>query len=100
VARTDAIEVEGVVVAVLSNTTYRVELANGHRLVAFVAGKARTGFASLPLGARVNLEMSAYDLSEGRIVVEPAVKTIAASEKAASGKSAPRAVASKNTDFI
>ena len=66
----DAIKVEGVVVEVLPNGTCRVELANGHRLLAFVAGKARLGFARLAPGQKVRLEMSPYDLSEGRIVVE------------------------------
>ena len=69
-AGSDGIEVEGVVVEVLPNTTYRVELANGHRLLAFVAGRARLSFSSLALGQKVRLEMSPYDLSEGRIVVE------------------------------
>jgi translation initiation factor IF-1 len=69
-ARTSGIEVEGVVVEALPNTTYRVELANGHRLLAYVAGKARLSFARLVPGAKVRLEMSPYDLSQGRIIVE------------------------------
>lgn len=69
-ARADAIEVEGIVVEALPNTTYRVELANGHRLVAFVTGKARLGFPRLVPGEKVRLEMSPYDLSEGRIVTQ------------------------------
>ena len=69
-AREGAIEVEGVVVEVLPNRMYRVELANGHRLLAFVAGKARLSFARLAPGDKVRLEMSPYDLSEGRIIVE------------------------------
>jgi translation initiation factor IF-1 len=69
-ARASGIEVEGVVVEALPNTTYRVELANGHRLLAFVAGKARLSFARLALGDRVKLQMSPYDLSQGRIVTE------------------------------
>jgi translation initiation factor IF-1 len=67
-ARTGGIEVEGVVVEALPNTTYRVELANGHRLLAFVAGKARLSFARLARGDRVKLQMSPYDLSQGRII--------------------------------
>jgi translation initiation factor IF-1 len=58
------------VVEVLPNGTYRVELSNGHRLLAFVAGRARLNFTGLGLGRKVRLEMSPYDLSEGRIVVE------------------------------
>jgi translation initiation factor IF-1 len=69
-AKAHGIEVEGVVVEALPNTTYRVELANGHRLVAFVAGRARLGFPRLTPGQMVKLEMSPYDLSEGRIVME------------------------------
>jgi translation initiation factor IF-1 len=68
--RTDAIEVEGVVVEVLPNKTYRVELSNGHRVVGFVPGKARLRFVRFGLGNKVKLEMSPYDLSEGRIVTE------------------------------
>jgi translation initiation factor IF-1 len=49
---------------------YRVELTNGHRLLAYVPGKARLSFAQLAAGDRVRLEMSPYDLSEGRIIVE------------------------------
>jgi translation initiation factor IF-1 len=47
-----------------------VELANGHRLLAFVAGKARLRFAGLAAGDKVMLELSPYDLSQGRILVE------------------------------
>ena len=73
-AREGAIEVEGAVVEVLPNRMYRVELANGHRLLAFVAGKARLSFARLAAGDKVRLELSPYDLSAGRIIVE--TKTI------------------------
>jgi translation initiation factor IF-1 len=69
-AREGAIEVEGAIVEVLPNRMYRVELANGHRLLAYVAGKTRLSFVRLTLGDRVRLEMSPYDLSAGRIVVE------------------------------
>ena len=65
-----AFKVEGVVVEVLPNGTCRVELANGHRLLGFVAGRARLGLAGPALGEKVRLELSPYDLSEGRIVVE------------------------------
>ncbi len=69
-AREGAIEVEGVIAEVLSNKMYRVELANGHRLLAYVAGKARLSFGRLAAGDKVRLEMSPYDLAVGRIVVE------------------------------
>jgi translation initiation factor IF-1 len=70
VGRQDAIKVEGTVVEVLPNRTYRVELANGHRVLAFVAGKARSNLSRLAREDKVMLEMSPYDLSEGRIIVE------------------------------
>jgi len=67
-ARESAIEAEGAVVEVLPNQRYRVELSNGHRLLGFVGGKARAGFAQLAIGDRVQLELSPCDLSAGRIV--------------------------------
>jgi translation initiation factor IF-1 len=73
-SREDAFKVEGAVVEALPNLTYRVELANGHRLLAFVAGKARMSFARLMPGEKVTLEISPYDLSQGRIV--PRTQTI------------------------
>ena len=69
-AREGAIEVEGAVVEVLPNRMYRVELANGHRLLAYMAGKARLSFARLVPGDKVRLELSPYDLSQGRIMVK------------------------------
>ena len=69
-ARENAIKVESVVIEVLPNGTYRVKLANGHRVLAFLTGKARLNFRRLAPGERVMLEMSPYDLSEGRIIVE------------------------------
>jgi len=70
----EAFQVKGHVIEVLPNGTYRAELANGHRLTAFVAGKARKNFAGLKAGDRVTLQLSPYDLSAGRILVE--TKTI------------------------
>ncbi|HWH72248.1 MAG TPA: translation initiation factor IF-1 [Candidatus Sulfotelmatobacter sp.] len=68
-ARESAFKVEGVVVEVLPNKTYRVELANGHRLLGFRTGRARLS-APLAPGQKVKLELSPFDLSEGRIIVE------------------------------
>jgi translation initiation factor IF-1 len=70
----DAFQVEGVVVEALPNQTYRVRLSNGHKVLAFAAGKAKRNFAGLAPGEKVKLQMSPYDLSEGRIVIE--TKTI------------------------
>ena len=66
--RAHAIKVEGIVVEVLSDRTCRIELANGHRLLGFIPGKARAGSVRLAAGDKVNLALSPYDLSEGRIV--------------------------------
>ena len=66
----DAFKVEGRVTEVLANGTYRAELKNGHRLTAFVAGKAKKDFAGLKTGDKVTLQLTPYDLSVGRILVE------------------------------
>ena len=63
-------KVEGLVVEVLPRQTYRVELSNGHRVLAFVSGKAKPSFAGLAPGNKVKLQMSPGDLSQGRIIVE------------------------------
>jgi translation initiation factor IF-1 len=68
--REDAFKVEGGVIEVLPNKTYRVELSNGHKLLAFVAGRAKQSFAGLKPGDKVKLELSPCDLSEGRIIIE------------------------------
>jgi len=65
-----AFRVEGRVIEVLPNGTYRTELANGHQLTAFVAGRVKENFAGLKAGDRVQLQLTPYDLSAGRIVVE------------------------------
>lgn len=61
------IEAEGKVVEVLPNSRFRVELANGHRLLAYVSGKLRLEFVHLTLGDTVTVQMSPYDLSRGCI---------------------------------
>jgi len=66
----NAFQVEGLVTEALPNGTYRVELVNGHKVLAFVAGRAKKTFAGLTPGNKVKLQMSPYDLSEGRILVE------------------------------
>ncbi len=67
-AGADAIEVEGAVVAVLRPGVCRVELANGHRVLAHVKGRGRKAAVEFAPGDRVILEMSPFDLSKGRIV--------------------------------
>lgn len=66
----DAFKIEGRVIDILPNGTYRAELKNGHRLTAFVAGKAKKNFAGLNVGDKVKLQLTPYDLSAGRILVE------------------------------
>lgn len=68
-AGTGAFVVEGVVIEALPNRTYRVELANGHRLLAFVAGRMKQTFAGLVAGEKVVVQLSPYDLSSGRVLV-------------------------------
>jgi translation initiation factor IF-1 len=70
----DAFVVEGFVIEARSVHTYEVELTNGHRLLAFVAGKAKRSFAGLVPGEKVKLQLTPYDLSVGRILME--TKTI------------------------
>ena len=63
----ETIEVEGVVTEALPNAMFRVELANGHKVLAHISGKMRMNFIrSLP-GDRVLVELSPYDLSRGRV---------------------------------
>ena len=66
-ARKDSIEVEGRVIELLPNTMFRVELANGHRILAHISGKMRLHFIRILPGDNVVVEMSPYDLSKGRI---------------------------------
>lgn len=66
----NAFQVEGRVTEVLPNGTWLVELKNGHCLTAFVAGKAKKFFAGLKAGDAVKLQLTPYDLSVGRILVE------------------------------
>ena len=66
-SKEDVIEVEGTVVEALPNATFRVELANGHKVLAHISGKLRMNFIKILPGDKVTLEMSPYDLSQGRI---------------------------------
>lgn len=64
----EAIEVEGKVIEALPNAMFRVELDNGHRVLAHIAGKLRMHFIKILPGDRVKVELSPYDLGRGRIV--------------------------------
>jgi translation initiation factor IF-1 len=66
----NAFQVEGRVTGVQVNGTWIVELKNGHRLTAFVAGRAKKNFAGLKTGDAVRLQLTPYDLSMGRIIEE------------------------------
>ena len=64
----DALEVEGVVTQPLPNATFKVELANGHEVLAHISGKIRKHYIKIVLLDRVLVELSPYDLNRGRIL--------------------------------
>jgi len=67
VAKEDVIEVEGTVIEPLPNAMFRVELENGHKILAVVSGKIRMHFIRILPGDKVTVELSPYDLTRGRI---------------------------------
>ncbi|MDR9786745.1 MAG: translation initiation factor IF-1 [Peptococcaceae bacterium MAG4] len=67
-SKQDVIEVEGTVIEPLPNAMFRVELENGHKVLAHVSGKIRMNFIRILAGDRVMVELSPYDLTRGRIV--------------------------------
>ena len=64
-AKSDMIEVEGVVVESLPNTTFQVDIGNGHMILAHISGKLRMNFIRILPGDKVTVEMSPYDLTPG-----------------------------------
>ena len=64
----DVIKVEGVVKELLPNTMFKVELSNGHCVLAHISGKMRLNFIRILPGDKVTIELSPYDLSKGRII--------------------------------
>ncbi len=64
----DIIKLNGVIKEALPNTTFRVELENGHKILAHISGRMRVNYIRLLPGDRVTVEMSPYDLTKGRIV--------------------------------
>ena len=68
-AKNDAIRLDARVVEALPNAVFRVELENGHRILAHVSGKMRMNFIRILAGDTVTVEMSPYDLTRGRIVL-------------------------------
>jgi translation initiation factor IF-1 len=67
-AKGEAIEVTGTVVESLPNATFRVELENGHKVLAHISGKMRMHYIKILPGDKVTVELSPYDLNRGRIV--------------------------------
>ena len=67
-AKEEAIQMEGKVIETLPNTMFRVELENGHEVIAHISGKMRMHYIKILPGDKVKLEMSPYDLTKGRIV--------------------------------
>ena len=67
-AKEEGVQVEGTVVEPLPNAMFRVELENGHRVLAHISGKMRMNFIKILPGDKVTVELSPYDLSRGLIV--------------------------------
>lgn len=67
-AKEELLEVEGVVLETLPNTTFRVQLENGHEVLAHISGKLRMHYIKILPGDTVKMEISPYDLTKGRIV--------------------------------
>ena len=67
-AKEEAIQMEGVVTETLPNTTFRVELENGHQITAHICGKMRKNYIRILTGDSVTVDLTPYDLSKGRIV--------------------------------
>jgi translation initiation factor IF-1 len=67
-AKEEAIEVEGTIIEPLPNAMFRVELDNGHKVLAHISGKMRMHYIKILAGDRVKVELSPYDLTRGRVV--------------------------------
>lgn len=67
-AKQSAIEQDGKIVEALSNARFRVELENGHEIIAHISGKMRLHYIKILPGDKIKVEMSPYDLTKGRIV--------------------------------
>ncbi len=66
-AKEDMIELEGTVLEALPNATFRVDIGNGHQILAHISGKLRMNFIRILPGDKVTVQMSPYDLTKGRI---------------------------------
>ena len=67
-SKADVIEIEGTVLEKLPNTMFKVELENGHEVLAHISGKLRQNFIRILPGDKVTMELSPYDLTKGRII--------------------------------
>lgn len=67
-AKEDAIQMEGTIMDTLPNTTFKVELENGHTVIAHISGRMRKNYIRILTGDKVTVELTPYDLSKGRIV--------------------------------
>lgn len=67
-SKADVVEIEGTVIEKLPNAMFRVELQNGHIVLAHISGKLRMNFIRILPGDKVTLELSPYDLTKGRII--------------------------------
>lgn len=67
-AKEDAIEMEGTVTEALPNTNFRVQLDNGHMVIAHISGRMRKNYIRILLGDRVTVQLTPYDLTKGRII--------------------------------
>ena len=67
-SKEDNIEMQGTIIETLPNTTFRVELENGHEVIAHISGKMRKNYIRILTGDKVTVQLTQYDLSKGRIV--------------------------------
>ena len=67
-AKEEAIEVKGIVTETMPNAVFRVELENGHEVIAHISGKLRKNYIKILTGDNVTVELSPYDLTRGRII--------------------------------
>ncbi|NLC88589.1 MAG: translation initiation factor IF-1 [Clostridiaceae bacterium] len=67
-AKEEAIEVKGIVTETMPNAVFRVELENGHEVIAHISGKLRKNYIKILTGDNVTVELSPYDLARGRII--------------------------------
>jgi translation initiation factor IF-1 len=66
-AKQESIKVDGIIIEILPNTTFKVKLENGHEVLAHISGKMRMNFIRILQGDKVTVELSPYDLTKGRI---------------------------------